>query len=166
MYVLISIDDCPLSLFSLQITYCFFMSTCLVSYLTKRCIHFQIKESRNNKSVNSNFSEAPTNLSKVTNKITELLSNGKTSVDVNISEALTNLSRVKEKTNEPLSNKRNMNLGLSEALANLNRVKEKTTQPLLSCDILQIINVLENISPERVLENATQHHRDQFAKVH
>lgn len=140
--------------------------SCLVSYLTKGCTHFQIKESRNKTSVNSNFSEAPTTLNTVTKKITELLSNGKTNVDVNISESLTNLSRVKEKTNEPLSNKGNMNMSLSEALANLNRVKEKTTQPLLSCDILQIINVLENISPGKVLENATQHHRDQFAKVH
>lgn len=65
----------------------------------------------------------------------------------------------------PEGNKKRANVNISEVLANLSSVQEMTTEALSTRDILEIVNVLENISPEKLLENTTQHNRDQFAKV-
>lgn len=72
----------------------------------------------------------------------------KTEGKMNISESKANF------TQEPIAN-----------FTQSKEVKELTAQ-MSSSDILEVVHLLENVLPDKLLRNTTQHYRDQIAKVH
>lgn len=65
-------------------------------------------------------------------------------------------------------NEREEKLNISEYIADFSQLTNayETTAQMSSEDILDVVRLLENVTPNELLRNATQQNRDLFAKVY
>lgn len=65
-------------------------------------------------------------------------------------------------------NEREEKLNISEYIADFSQMTNayETTAQMSSEDILDVVRLLENVTPNELLRNATQQNRDLFAKVY
>ena len=89
----------------------------------------------------------------------------KTSENWNTSNAIQNATKKPENTSATSEDEAITNSIDKEVLKTLTKMKEKKSTPLPSRKILEIVNILEHIPAEDILENASQHIRDQIAQA-
>lgn len=128
---------------------------------------FQNGEDRIETKAVVNVSETLGNSSrKMSANTDEPLSNpGVTNVNLNNSEAHNNSNVTAENTTATLLNNTSVSLSISGVLTNLRSLKERTSQRLSSRGIVEVVNLINNLSPEKLLRNTTQRNKDIFAKV-
>ena len=86
-------------------------------------------------------------------------------MNISESEEKMNISESEEKMNILESQEK---INISEYIANFSHLVKayEAKAQMSSRDILNAVHVLENVSPDELLRNATQQNRDLFAKVH